>query len=124
MTVFEKVMVLVLCLLLSGCGCYLCRITTTDRDITENIQAQYASEATLKYMNIDVSVFNRQVILRGIVENPIQLCVAIQIAKATPCVQNLQSRITIKSDPNWPEPDSMIFPKYCYPYLHRYVKNW
>jgi len=78
----------------------------------------------LKYLNIDVSTFNRDVILRGVVENPAQLCVAIQIAKSVPCIKRLQSRITIKSDPNWPEPDSMIFPKYCYPYLHHQIKNW
>lgn len=72
----------------------------TDDEITETIQVQYMADTGLADQSLRVYTYERVVTLKGNVQNPSQLCIAVMIARKTCGVRSVISQIKIKSYDN------------------------
>lgn len=70
--------------------------TTTDADITTNVQVRLAGDRGLHYLWIDVDTFNQVVTLRGNVDNAAQARAAICLAKSVPRVKGVRAYLDIR----------------------------
>ena len=77
-----------------------CSGSCTDNDLTTTIQVRIAGDPCLRYQFIRVSTFERTVTLIGKVENYTQRNIAIKMARTTPGVKCVISKLKIKGEYN------------------------
>lgn len=99
MTIKPFIALTVLCLSLSACatkcpcnGLY----STTDDDITTNVQMAIASDRALNDQDIRVRTYERVVTLNGYVANPTQRCVARTLAASVRQVKAVVVNLKIR----------------------------
>lgn len=74
----------------------LCCNSCTDDDITTAVRVQMATNRCLSYQDIEVSTYEREVTLRGSVENPTQQHIASQLTRCVPCVKSVNNQLKNK----------------------------
>lgn len=79
---------------------YHCSGSCTDNDINTTVQVKIAHDPCLYYQFIRVSTFERTVTLEGKVENYTQRRIAIELARSTPGVTCVISKLQIKGPYN------------------------
>ena len=95
-----------ICMLCTSCSSFAlrcpatCNTSMTDDELTETIQVQYMADTGLADQSLRVYTYERVVTLKGNVQNPSQLCIAVMIARKTCGVRSVISHIKIKSYDN------------------------
>lgn len=77
-----------------------CDSSCTDVTINTEVQVKIAGDPCLYYQFIRVSTFERTVTLEGKVENSAQRNIAIEMARSTPGVKCVVSKLKIKGEYN------------------------
>lgn len=86
-----KIKGFIICLLVISCTACTptrmhCCLSTTDDDITTNVQTRIAGDRGIRNKGIQVCTHNRIVTLRGDLANTVQADTAINLAAHVPCV--------------------------------------